>query len=982
MAEQFRIAQRPRLQAGTRAPQETVQAQPQNWTDGRYGVAPDPELAGLVQGLSALNPALARFGQQKQQEQAQQDALEGAAAAQRADLSVVSSDPGSFLPPAYSREFGVAMKQGMARRLGVQARDAALAEYHDKKDDPNFEAKSWLEGRRAALVGSVGDPEMAKTIGADFMSFEANLLGDIEKERLVRRDEQRASMAHTAMQEDYGPSMRPDEWFERYQTKTLPFLEGLGFDKKQAAAMLLARIDSASAQFEGVPELYDTMLNFKDAEGHTLEARNPQLAAAIRQKRAHAADQQDKRLLEDSKEHRAVTLAGYQSDLDMQPESITMERLLGDFTPYGAIRTPEQFASLWAQAQDAQRKLSAAKSAEVAMMGGNLWHFKDDVQRKALDAQLGPTLQRMVEAVNAGQPADVASIAHRLMQQHAESGASVTYDPLVNFIEKGVGREHSDAGPTPMFRAAVALYQSLKNEPLYRARYFKEDETTVIEQFLAGSQTGGDEKGAYMDAYRAISPEGKKLAAQVTGTKEFQEKSAKLAKRYVEGSSPWGWIGGNGRPSNGGALQVYAGREAALYLQRNPNASEEQIETFLKGRMADNWVLDTTSQLAVKVPAGKGGTKVQEAISGFTKAMAEKLQLSARSDGEWTVELSPVDEKGRYDVFVSSGTAKELKGSVTIDDMVGLEANKRNLSDAERGQLAAYRSALNKGGELPSIDPAVIAKAEAIGAIKGDERRALSERAQKVALDRVNAVPQIAFGKPSAEGVAFNPAKQAVKVDPKLTSRIAAQFAQNPTGSAYNNHAGLAASLITMREGVVLAAYTDPNPDAGRNIGTGYNLNANAHNVDADLKRVGVPAEKIEGVKNGTVALTPDQAQRLTQVAMPRYEKLARDAAEKTAAGLWDRMVPAQRAVMIDVAWQVGDPEKFQKAWAALAAGDSAKFAEETKVFYKDKDGERREDVRAGSLRASMLAGVGAWNAVVNRYGSTPSSKLQVAASQ
>jgi hypothetical protein len=157
----------------------------------------------------------------------------------------------------------------------------------------------------------------------------------------------------------------------------------------------------------------------------------------------------------------------------------------------------------------------------------------------------------------------------------------------------------------------------------------------------------------------------------------------------------------------------------------------------------------------------------------------------------------------------------------------------------------------------------------------------------------------------------------------------------------------------------------------------GYNLNANKGTVDADLKAAGVEPQLIPLIKSGERELTPDQAKRLLLVSMPRYEKQVQQVADGTAPGLWGRMTPAQKAVMVDIAWQVGDPSKFKKAWAALAANDSKTFAEETKVFYTDRSGERKEDTRRGNLRAAMLAGVSFWDQSVMQFGKLPSNKMQ-----
>jgi GH24 family phage-related lysozyme (muramidase) len=215
-----------------------------------------------------------------------------------------------------------------------------------------------------------------------------------------------------------------------------------------------------------------------------------------------------------------------------------------------------------------------------------------------------------------------------------------------------------------------------------------------------------------------------------------------------------------------------------------------------------------------------------------------------------------------------------------------------------------------------------------------------------------------------------------MKTDNVLTARVARELMTAPLTSPTGHHEGLAAALITMGESVALQAYDDPAQGAGKNIGMGYNLQANAKTVRSDLKRALVPEERIDQVLAGEVQLTPEQAKRLLMVAMPRYEKQVQEVAEATSPGLWARMKPVQKAVMVDVAWQVGSTEKFKKAWEAVAANDMEKFTEETKVTYVDRSGTRREDKRRNDLRASMLAGIPHWEALVDKYESLPANKL------
>ncbi|PIM50806.1 hypothetical protein CS062_23050 [Roseateles chitinivorans] len=315
-----------------------------------------------------------------------------------------------------------------------------------------------------------------------------------------------------------------------------------------------------------------------------------------------------------------------------------------------------------------------------------------------------------------------------------------------------------------------------------------------------------------------------------------------------------------------------------------------------------------------------------------------------------------------------TGTRQKSVGQANLQDIVNWHRGVSTLTQQEGSQLTEVRNALRAGKEIPQVDPALMAKGRSVGFFKDAELAAAQKANREQVMARLRLVPDFGYGKP-ANNTSPLPLNPNVKVDPKTTSSVALQLAASPVTGKGFEHVGLAGSLIAMREGVSLTAYPDPNPSAGMNIGAGYNLKANAANVNQDLKRAGVPEDRVEDVKAGRASLTPDQAKRLIEVAAPRYETLARRSAEETAPGLWGRMTPQQRAVMVDIAYQVGDPAQFKKAWAALAAGKTQEFSDETRVFYRNKAGEMVEDARARDLRASMLAGIADWDTRINLMG-------------
>jgi GH24 family phage-related lysozyme (muramidase) len=119
----------------------------------------------------------------------------------------------------------------------------------------------------------------------------------------------------------------------------------------------------------------------------------------------------------------------------------------------------------------------------------------------------------------------------------------------------------------------------------------------------------------------------------------------------------------------------------------------------------------------------------------------------------------------------------------------------------------------------------------------------------------------------------------------------------------------------------------------------------------------------VADVQAGKASLTPDQVKALTKLTVKRFEPQVINAANAAKPGLWDTLTPQQKAVMLDVAYQTGDPGSYTKAWAALAAGDNKAFQAELKTSFTNQKGERVEDTRALDLRSSLLLGPSAWKA-------------------
>ncbi|WP_046114471.1 hypothetical protein [Aquincola tertiaricarbonis] len=950
---------------------------------------------GLIAGLSQFNPALAQFNAQqasvanyqaeKQEvEDKRKFAAEGSALGQgiespRDALTGAPIVPPQTVPSAYADTFVNSVQETLAHRTGVQDKAEVVARYNELKDTEGFNAQAFLTEERSKALAGIKDPRAASIVGSHFVELEAMVRAEDERIRLRRRDEVRASsMAQTAADMFTG-NMSPSELASTYGV----FQErakALNYTTKESAQFLLTQLQHESTKLGGSPELF-SVFDQKDAEGMTLMARNPQLIPLIDQARHEATKMRDRAIMEGSEIPRTKVLMGIEKQIETDPASVTQDLILSHMGKFGAVQSPGQALSLLSRAQEALAKKTATEAFTADANAGELWRHDAPIQRQVLDSLAGGLVQQMAKATAANDPAAVGQVAHQLMQLHSRTGATEPVDQLQRYVRTLTSNLPNKAGPSSAFQAAGELYKALSANPTYRDMYFNEETSKIMEGYTSAIGAGSDAISAYTQAYQAVSPEAKAAAEAYVKTPAFKAMTQKESHKYVEGTG-WlpDWLGGD-RADNRTMVGAAVASELRTWRTRNPFATESDARAYVESWTKKNFVLDKTNNVAVRVPPGLGGPLAQEALTNYSAEVGKRFNVGDRNDADWSIQYVPTGTDGKYHVVAFNGAATAALGNVDLQELMVKERAKKVLNDEERELLGQMRDA-KKGGVLLPLNPELIAKAEALRILKPAEAKQYREVQQKQLMERIDSTPRMNLGDPSAAALQLAPARKSGNVDNQLTARVAMDLLGSPMYAPQTQHVSLAASLITMGEAVALQPYEDPAHAAGKNIGMGYNLKANEKTVMDDLKRSGVPEERIMDVLDGRAALTPDQAKRLLLTAMPRYEKQVQELAEYASPGLWGRMTPAQKAVMVDVAWQVGDASKFKKAWMALATGDEKTFAAETKVYFTDRSGERKEDTRRNNLRAAMLAGVPYWEATVQKFGSLPSSKLQAMAMQ
>ncbi len=978
MAE-TRIDQRPQYRNTSNVQPLQVTARPVSM-GGNIRPADNSDLSGLMQGLQAFNPALQQFARNDQaQKQLDNKAAQvaGEAAAQREErglpLDLTPTPDAGFQGTAQS-VYQDAFRRGITARTAQQTKQEALAQYNEQKDLPDFNVDGFLGKLRSESLAGLSD-DMAGPMGASLGDFEGAIRGNYEKVRLDRLNGAREANI-SALLRDGITTVNADSYVDSYFSTILPAIKGQGKTAAEGAQYLLNHLDQVSTQAGGSPELFDALLTEKDATGKTIADYNPAMLPRIQAARSQAASQLSKAVEAGAQEGNAFLLKEMDEKVAMNPHAVTFDDVLGLLGTHAPFKTDNEVMSYWRGVQKARGEAAGQMNLLSLAKIGQLYMAEEKDQKAIMGSLTGSVLTGLSGAIESGDTSGIAALTDVLVASHNTAGSTVpsgAIERMFKFIGQTIPKEGE---PTPIFKAAAEVYRRLESAPQLRTSYFDEKSRKVMDAYVSSLEGQVEPTAAYKDAYVSISPEAERRAEAFKQTPAYKENVSKVLKE-VTGSSFWPrMLGGNGRPENAGQIVAEAQQWSLDYLKRNPSATDDQVEAARSDWAARSFVLDKNTGVAVKVPAGIAPQLAQEALSAYTEKLAGEYRIADRGDG-WSLTMIPSNtQQGTYRVGVAvNGALQHLIGEVNIQELITQHRKDTLFLPEDAKVLRDAELAVQAGQPLtnPAL-PLTIAKARQLG-VMGPLVKLLEDREVTEAQKALSVRPK--FDAVPDTSVLFKNDRQ-VKADPKLTVSSAQRLLNTASGGS----TGLAASLITMGEAVMLQAYDDPAKGAGKNIAMGYNLKANEANAPKDLKAAGVPADLIQGVIEGTARLSPEQAERLTVIAVGRYERLAADQVNRFQPRMWEKLQPQQRAVLTDIAYQTGNVGQFKKALTSLVNGDLASFKEESKVNYTNRKGERVEDKRRNELRNSMLAGTSYWQSVLVKQGAQPGLLDTIVATQ
>jgi GH24 family phage-related lysozyme (muramidase) len=943
--------------------QRQVLFQPQERVVDTYAApSQDTALNGLIEGLKSFNPALNQYVNLQNQKDATAAFKEGTAQGQLADAGLTDAQPGGIkvppppdnlkIDPAFNDTFAAGYRNSVGAKIGNQVQTDILSAYAQHKNTDGFDPEQFLHEQVASHTAGITDPAIVDQVSKSVATTADHVRQDYAQVQLQRLKETAVGNLSAVADGVLDPSKPLSQMWDGVQKVLEPMRGQMGMmTRPEMADMLLDKINNLSTQAGGRPELFDLFSQFKDpTTGLTLQQMNPKIQTEATRLQHRATEEQNQRI-EQGQQTDFFKKTVADEDAASQGKEPDINDFVNRIGPLNQFKTASAALGEYRRLQGMADKAQGDAQAVQAVGNGTAWALDKKTAQGALDTAQQPdvnTLMQVVSSASAGDPSQLPQVQQAIKSITDITGRSGRSD-LANTNLKALidGTVNAvppkDGQPSSQFKLAAALYAGLPDQ--LRSLYFDEKASALFGSYSKDRSAGVDDNTAYATAYKSATPEAQKFAKELTSNPEWK---ANVTKQVSGLTTDWyqkipvvGRIFG-GTPQNEQATSTWAQLQLREFYTRNPTASDSQAKDWIQNQVKTNFVYDPVNKVDLQVPPNQASDQTAEAMKSYLEKAREQYGEDANpgliygKDGKYTLAA-----------FINGAPVHKL-ADVTFDQIIQQNASTKVLSSDERSAMAGLQSKLNSGSATTQdlIDNAqLLAKASNLRQLNDTTQGQIA----KVRESAFNGAMDNVFNFPTA------PASFAGLSGSRLTgqgSKIQVNQAGNFLGSG-----NYAAALTTMGEGLVLKATPDPNPKAGNNIGYGYNLNANSATIGEDFRRAGIPATSIDGIKNGTVQITQEQAARLLEVSLPRYTDRAKQAVEAASPGLWGMINQNQRAALTDVAYQVGDVSQFHKAIGALARKDIPAFNDALKVTYAGKDGNRIEDSRRNNLRSLMING-------------------------
>lgn len=919
-----------------------VAASPVDLTVRRAGG--DNALA-LADSLKSFVPQLGAYADRKRMEQEDADRLAGAKAR--------DEQAGVNVPPTL-REQSAAFQAGFMRQHGLRMSilDGEETErlYELRKNDPDFNADQFFAERRRAGLAGMSDKDAYEGYATQLLRTETKLRSERTKEQVQ--------------------AVRAEEFASR-QTEIAQYLKELP-TRSIAAAGTSLDIFLAKHQSKGVPkdvalgEWIGALVNANDTAPQDFEHLYLPDASGTPPVDRRAPNGQAWRAVVDNAKKAA------QARSDAEAKRKFSDVIRQDFIAHDTVMRENPDAIVDPVEYVRQRSHMWNTGPEATAEIARIFKRKDEVAEERLfDSYVegtavfprglasSPKMKQRVERAfmqtwakaDPAQPGSIALAVEASTKLYERTGV---VDPFIQSLSSrvktmGLGKDRDGkAVLSAEFQLAYGIYKSLQDSNNQHLGLFDDDSRLLLQRFEDGFGTAEER---FLKAQTSIDP---KLRSAIK--QSWPSAAAREAAVQKEAGKLNPWLGS--APANARAVAELIVADAEAMQARGGNGT---IDEYLKlSRESANaaYVSDGHGTL-VRVP--------QDLPRGRAEALLKHYVGEAKGfagDKPFLYNVQSTMWMGKPAFAIRSPLGVDLVPPRTLDELdYAVNKAKGNTIEQITERQNAQQDRAAKGIDR---DRRYFIDALRNGAITMDEfnigMQDTARREEEVRRARATA---------AQEGAGFVPIlPQADTADPTLRIPVPQPFGaeQSPKDIAIARaKSDPFTALMAIGEGFRNKLFGDPNQKDSL-IGFGYNVSVRSNEqIARDFARAGiVDPDRQQRVLRGEEAITPDEAARLSQQVK---EKSARVAVATLGQKAWDVLPDHRRAVLIDLAYQVGDNSTaFKSALKNLARGNEKGVLAALEVSYwKEKDQQRVKDHRRNNLRLAMWESPEKFQQLVNQ---------------
>ena len=914
-----------------------------------------------------------------------------------AQSRIASLELPESVPAAYSTSFHKGYKHAIGASIGETANTDITQEYMKNRGAEGFNLESFISDFRGNQLNDVTDPDILNSLNTAVVKSTASIRAEHRAFVNKQLNADAVEQSQKIIVSSVTPNMNPSESHEAFTNNALPAILAMNvLTKAEAIDNYLEHVNNLSKANGGHPIDFEAF-NIADAEGNTLANTNPAIADKVI-KYQMAAQAQANSAIDDTQLIKNANNLGWINDQidagnydavsdDALQVFIGKNNVLSSDSAYQAIR--EKRNKAMAVQQDLQVVERAAGTGAAGML-------PPEDQKKWINKRVEAETGAIMSALSTKNP-DAINLAKRAVEsiiyKHTESGTNVSADVMAGLFKSNktsIPKLEADGSVPLRFKIAAQAYSQFKssNNSTLLDSYMDEDTQQLFATYEQSRTMGGaSEADAYLNSYKAISPETRAQAKEVTSTPEFKEMRGNIVSKILTDWTPvWGFdSNSDGVPFNAGSISNLGQMNSLATAELNrwfttsadPSAmlgDEKAIKEHLNAWSERNFVYNSANGSYTQIPPNTKDLNTHLAVSAVTQGLITKygedagVVLHYKGNGVY----QPLALNGNHNIGlpITMKTIKEnyYASKHLVGDELITASNLR--SKAASGTLTQTDLATN----APLIE-----KIKSIGLW---DTKLLSKSPELKGLLKAE--------KDSKKGLPFMSSSPDTNYKGVETSNLPHSAEKTSISTKFLAKGDYSGSLTALSEGVVLKATKGLADSEGNNIGLGYNIQRNASTYVSDFTRAGIPPESIPQIVSGERSITEEQAMRLYSVVQPRYESMAQKAydtmnPQSAMRPAWNTLPPQVKAVLTDIAYQSGDSvlksSRGKHAMVMMGDRDYKAGMEKLKVFYK-VNGVDTFDEGRHNKRIAMLNNPEGFGSVINYVGKKPPTALAAKLSQ